>query len=157
MKVHFLLFSLLFTVITFSQNKAIKITSSSSSKEILIKENKRIRVKTSKGQTISGKFTILDQQNILVKNNKIALSEIIKLKRNPVLVSIIINGFLFYNAAAFIAAGLIIYSLSSHLSAFLLTIPATALVYAGIKSPNLLKGYKTGEDWKYEVITIPDF
>ncbi len=156
MKIHFLLFSLLFTIITFSQNKALKITNSTLQKQIIIKEHKRIRLKTKNGERLSGRFAILDKNYILIKHRKVAIDEIIKLKRNPLLASIIISGFFYYNAATALTVGFLIYVITQNSAAILLSIPATTFIYGGIKPPNLLKGHKTKKDWKYEIITIPD-
>lgn len=57
------------------QEKAIKITHQTSKKEIIIKENSRIKVKTNDGKKISGRFTI-KENSILINYQELALTDI---------------------------------------------------------------------------------
>ena len=81
---------------TFSQERFIKITNQISKKEIIIKENKRIRVKTIDGNKFSGRFKIVNNGTILIDDQEIDLENIEKIKRDALLVSVFTNGFLVY-------------------------------------------------------------
>lgn len=137
-----------------AQVKGIKIFNEDTQKEVIIKENKRIRIKTIDGVKISGRYKAVDNDTIEIKGRKINLNQIVKLKRNPLLVSILTNGIMFYFGAGLAGASIAIYAFSRSASSFLLVIPSVALIYGGIKSPNILKGYKTQHNWSYKIITI---
>ena len=151
-KITILIFSLLITNSIFGQEKAIKITDQTSKKEIVIKENKRIKIKTIDGKKISGHFKI-ENNSILINNEQFDLSDIGEIKRNPLLVSILTSGILIYGGAITAGMGVII-GVFVESTAFLLTIPAAGMIYAGIKSPNFSRKFKTDSGWTYETITI---
>ena len=136
----------------FAQKKAIKITNPNFKKIITIKENKRIKVKTKDGLNFSGRFKI-EENSIIIKNKRIYLSEIYQIKRNPLLISILTDGILIYGGVLTAGFGVIIGAFVNT-SGFLLIIPAAALIYAGINSPNFSKAYKTEKNWQLEIITI---
>ncbi len=147
------LYCLMLSAVSIAQEQAIKITNESVVKEIIIKENKRIKIQTSDGQKISGRFTVVDGNSIMIKDKIIAISDILSVKRNPLLLSIFSSGFFIYAGAITLGIGALI-TLLGESSGMLLAIPAGAMVYTGIKSPNFLKKYKTGDDWTFELISI---
>lgn len=149
-----LFISLFFSNLIFAQERGLKIVNNISKKETIIKENKRIRIKTIDGQKISGRFKIIGKKIIIIRKKKIELADIIKIKRNPLLISIVTNGLLIYSGAGIAIVGIAVAGITSQPSLFLLTIPGAGLFYTGIKSTNLLKGYKKDSNWKYELITI---
>lgn len=154
MRILLILFiSLFFSNLIFAQEGVLKIVNQTSEKEILIKEHKRIRIKTIEGQKISGRFRIIGKETILIRKKKIKLADIEKIKRNPLLVSIVTNGLFIYVGAGIAIVGVAIGGITNQSSLFLLTIPGVGMIYNGIKSPNLLKGYKKDSNWKYELIT----
>lgn len=154
-KLSFLLLTFLLVNVVTAQNQAIKITNQTNNKEILIKENRRVKITTKAGEKISGRFAIENNETILIKNQRIALTDIETIKRNPFLVSILTSGALIYAGAITIGFGAII-GLFSDSTAFLLTIPGAAMVYAGIKSPNFYKKYKPGTNTTLEIISVSD-
>ena len=152
MRILLILFiSSFFSNLIFAQEGVLKIVNQTSEKEILIKENKRI--KTIEGQKISGRFRIIGKETILIRKKKIKLADIEKIKRNPLLVSIVTNGLFIYVGAGIAIVGVAVGGITNQSSLFLLTIPGVGMIYNGIKSPNLLKGYKKDSNWKYELIT----
>ena len=66
-----LFISLFFVNLIFAQERVLKIVNQVSKKEIIIKENKRIRIKTIDGQKISGRFKIIGKETIFIKKKKI--------------------------------------------------------------------------------------
>jgi hypothetical protein len=156
MKKNFLIaISLLFFNILIGQNQAIKITNSTSNKEKIIKENKRIKLITFDGRKIKGRFKIENKSTIVVDNVRLDLSDIDALKRNPLLTSIFTSGFLIYGGALTAGFGVLIGVLVDS-TAFWLTIPAAGMIYTGIKSPNFNKNHKTDKGWEFEIITLSD-
>ena len=153
MKITLVFFSLIFANLLFAQEQAIKISSPTSEKEVIIKENKRIKIKTVDGQKISGRFHIDNNKAIVIKDQRIAFSDIESLKRNPLFLSIFGSGFLIYGGALTVGMGAII-GMFVEASGFLLAIPGAAMIYAGIKSPNILKNYSVDGNWEFELITL---
>ena len=148
-----LLFCALISQTLFAQ-QAIKITNEITQKEVVIKENRRIKIKTVGGEKIKGRFKI-EGNSILIDNEQIALSDIAEIKRNPLLVAILTSSFFIYVGA--ITAGIgVLAGAFADTSAFYLLIPAAGLIYTGIKSPNFNRKFKSDRDWKFEIITIPD-
>jgi len=151
--IFFFIFFLFFSHMAISQNSFIKITNLSTNKEKVIKENRRIKLKTSDGRKIKGRFKIENNSNIFIDNVRIDLNDIKELKRNPILLSILGSGFLIYGGAITTGVGFII-GITGNPAGFWLVIPGAAMIYAGIKSPNINKNYKRDSGWKFEVITI---
>lgn len=145
---------LLLANLSWSQESALKITNTTSQKEIIIKENKRIKIQTVDGNKISGRFK-LENNTLLIGNEQIDLDDIQTLKRHPLSISILGSGVLIYGGI--ITAGFaVLIGVLADSTAFLLTIPAAAMIYAGIKPPNLSRNYKRGKDWNFEIITLSE-
>ncbi|MFN2396968.1 MAG: hypothetical protein ABR597_14910 [Bacteroidales bacterium] len=154
-KIFLILISLFFFNQLIAQNQAIKITNINTNKEKIIKENKRIKLKTFDGRKIKGRFMIENDSTIIVDNVQIELSDIDALKRNPLLTSILISGSLIYGGVLTAGFGVII-GVWIDSTAFWLAIPAAGMIYTGIKSPNFNKNHKTDKGWKFEIINISD-
>ena len=144
---------LLFINLIFAQEHAIRITSPDSDREIIIKENKRVKIQTTDGQKIAGRFTIVDDNILLIKGQRISLLDVESIKRNPLILSVFTSGFFIYAGAITVGMSAII-GLLADSSAFWLTIPGAAMIYTGIKSPNFNKNYKKSSAWSFEIITI---
>lgn len=148
-----IIFSLFFMNMFMAQGQqAIRITNQSTQKEVLIQENKRIIVKTNEDKKYSGRFQI-DQNSIIIENERLELSDIHYLKRNPLFVSLVTTGLLVYGGALTLGFGVLIGVLVDS-TAFLLTIPAAGMIYAGLKSPNFYKKYKAESQWTFEIVPL---
>ena len=134
---------------SYAQEKFLKI--SNLKKEILIKEGKRVRVKTVQGGKISGKLQIVDDNTILVKNIKISIGDILKIKRNPLALTILSTGLFVFSSLYTLGIAILIEAFVGN-GGILLTIPAAAFFYISTKPPNLLKGYKNTDGWNIKVI-----
>ncbi len=154
---NFLLFSLCFSLslLSVAQKQALEISNSETNKQRVIKENKRIKIITANGQKLSGRFTIENDNTLLIRNQTIAFSDIASIKRDPLLLSIFTSGFLIYAGAITMGVGTII-GIFVESSGFLLAIPGAAMIYAGIKSPNVLKNYKSDSNWSFKVIQLQE-
>lgn len=146
-----LLLSLLLVNMVFAQERAIKISNPASEKVVRIPENKRIKIRTADGQKISGRFRIAEVDAIVIDGQTIALSDIESVKRNPLFLTIFSTGFLIYGGALTAGMGAII-GMFVETSGFWLIIPGAAMVYAGIKSPNILKNYTSDGNWQFELL-----
>ena len=137
-----LIISLSFLTATYAQQQAIKITNEVSKKEKIIKENKRVILTTKVGQRIKGRLKLGDNNTVVVDGVKIRLTDIDQLKRNPFSTSILTSEILVDDMV--------------DTSGLWLVIPAAAIIYTGIKSPNFNKNFETDKGWQFEVITIPE-
>lgn len=134
-----------------AQERMVKMTHQIAQKEITIKENRRVKVKTTDGRKIKGRFKILGDQTIVVNNRKIELREIQEMKKDPLLVSIFSGAVLIYAGALAIGMGAII-GVFVQSSGFLLAIPGSALIYAGTNPPNFSRRYKKDGQWRIEIL-----
>lgn len=146
-----LVVSLFFVNLAFAQGHAIKISNPDSGKEIIIKEYKRIKIRTADGRKISGRFEIEENNIISINRERFELTDIQELKRNPLLTSVLTGGLLIYGGAITAGFGAII-GVFIQPSGFLLFIPAAAMIYAGTKSPNFNRRYKNDGSWTFEIV-----
>ncbi|TBN06619.1 hypothetical protein EYD45_01675 [Hyunsoonleella flava] len=154
-KIYFLVIGLFFLNVAIAQKQAIKITNLKTAKEKIIQENKRIKVKTLHGSEIKGRFMIEDDTIISIDGVRVDLIDIEELKRNPLLTSILTSGFLIYGGIL-VAGSATIAGIFVDSTAFLLTLPAAGMIYAGIKSPNFNKNHKKDKGWRFEIVIKPD-
>lgn len=139
--------------LAYAQKDAIVISKTNGSKQVVLKDNRRIRIKTVSGDKISGRLRILSNDSIQLKDQSIAIQDIQEIKKNPLVTSVLTSGFLIYGGA--ITAGIgVITGIFVQPSGYLLTIPASGMIYAGAKSPNLNRKYKRDRDWTYEPMIV---
>ena len=147
--------TLLFVHTVFAQKKAIKITSETSKREIVIKENKRVKVRTLDGQKIKGRLKIVDSQTILVQDQEIDLANILQIKRNPLLLNLFTGGVLIYTGTIVAGFGAII-GIFIDSAGYWLIPPGLALIAGGTMTPNINKAYKKPKKWNFEIITLQE-
>ncbi|MCA0132136.1 hypothetical protein [Winogradskyella alexanderae] len=145
---------LLISCFVFSQEQVIKITKISTGKEIIIKENKRIKIKTQDGRKLTGRFSI-EGNSIRIDNELLELDAIAELKRNPLLTSILSSTFLIYAGSLAIGFGALIGVLVDS-TAYWLILPGAGMVFAGAKSPNFNRKFKNDGSWSFEIINLSD-
>ena len=81
-KLFLLIISSFFFNVAIAQTNAIKITKLNTNKEKIIKENRRIKLKTLDGRMIKGRFKV-ENNIIIIDDVRINLTDIGELKRNP--------------------------------------------------------------------------
>lgn len=90
----------------FSQQKGINLINKQTKDTIFIEELRRIKIHTIDGKNRAGKFTIIDDKTIMIKNKSFSLDSIIKIRKASTFsaisspISIIIG-------ASFVTAGLV--------------------------------------------------
>ena len=156
MKYLFLLLisTFIFNVAT-AQTNAIKITNLNTNKEKIIKENKRIKLRTLDGQKFKGRFRVVNTNTISIDDINIDLADIDALKRNPLFISIIGPSFFIYLGAITVGFS-VVAGVFADASALWFVIPGSALLYAGLNSPNFNKNHKRDKGWKFEIVTLTD-
>lgn len=109
---HFItfIFCLVFTI-GFAQKKGINLIKNTSNKTTFLKENRRIKVKTTDGKSIAGKFTIVSDSDITIKGRLIAMDSIVSIRKASTFsaiaspISIVVGGTLLVGAMVGLAAG----------------------------------------------------
>ncbi len=86
MKLQVLLFLLLQFSLSnlFSQQQVIVVSKNDSQQSIIINENKRIKIETNSGQIYSGKFSIIDQNTILINSISIPINSIVSIQKKSI-------------------------------------------------------------------------
>ncbi len=143
MKSLFIIIALFITATAFSQEKFLSFTKTKTGKEILIKENARIRLKTIDGKKLRGRVRFTEDNMLEIRGEKISLENIEKIKRNPLLLTIVVDGALIYFAGAAAVIGLYIYAFTGEAASLIAAIPVTSgLIYTSAKSPNIIPAYQ---------------
>ncbi len=149
-----LLFCIFSTTSIMAQQQAIKFTNTKSQKEFVIKENKRVKVRSVGGKLVKGRLGI-EGDTILVGDHRLELSEIAELQRNPFLLSTVAPTLLIYGGAVTLGFGVLIGVLVDS-TAYWLAIPAVAMIYAGVKAPKFNRQYRNDGSWTFQIVTLPD-
>lgn len=147
---------LLFSNLSFSQGHLL-LKNEKSSTEKVIKEGKRIRLKTTNGKKIKGRYIILNDSTIFIKKDTLALSQIVKIKRDPLALAFI-NGAFACIGGGLISGGLILYPITGGAVQviYVYIVPGVSFGVAGLLSPNFLKGYHINKQWGFELNTNPN-
>ena len=74
------IFCLAFSI-AFAQNKGINLIKNTSNDTTFLKENRRIKVKTTDKKAIAEKFTVLNDSTISIKNKIIPIDSIISIRK----------------------------------------------------------------------------
>lgn len=152
MKTSLILVILFIATNVFSQEKYLSITNLNNGKESLIKENSRIKLKTIEGKKLKGKFQISDDNQIILSSVTIPLNTIEKIKRNPLALNIAVSGILFVGAGLAAYAGLAVAVFGGG-ETFFYSLPIVGgLLFAGVKSPNILPAYQMNNNLKIKII-----
>ena len=146
-----ILIIILYNNLSFAQQSGIKISSEKRNEQIFIKDKHRIRLKTRKGVSISGKYKIIDSDHIKIKGITIDVKDIRKIKKNPLGVSILTSSMCFIGSAAILTGNYFSGIFSRKKKRVANVVPAAILAYIGVKSPNFSKGYRKST-WKIEIV-----
>lgn len=140
----------------FSQNietieeKGIILRRKDSSETTFLKENKRIKVKLLNGKVHVGKFIIVNDSTISIRNNEISLDSIAKIKRRSVF-NTIITPIIIYYGVTFTGIGILLIATQTYAE--------VGVVFSAIGLPMLI-GPITSEShrplkWKYSIGNKP--
>lgn len=146
-----LLLGFLMINLSLAQERQLQLTNEITQSEVILKAGKRIRIHINDGIKISGKFTIIDNSHILIRNNKIAIQDIVLIKKNPLAQSII-SHVLFTGGGAVGAVFSVGMAVWLGPTGLILLPPSGVLFYAGISSVNFMKAYKTRDNWNYNLV-----
>jgi small nuclear ribonucleoprotein (snRNP)-like protein len=88
MKLYITLVLLICFSMAFCQERGVVLKAKASNRSVFLSEHKRIKLKTKDGKVFVGKFTIVDDHTIMIKDTPIALDSIVKIKRRSLVSSI---------------------------------------------------------------------
>lgn len=120
-----------------------------------IKENKRVRVKTIDGNKYKGRLSIIDENTIMLKGENIAIQDIEKIKRDPLLLSLLANGGFIYLGATVIGVGVIVAIFVDGTSAIPFFLAGGGVTALGILNPSFVPGKKMANGWSLSVLEVP--
>jgi hypothetical protein len=151
-----LLLAVCFLVVfsAFSQEKVLSISNSETGKVTVFKQNERVKIKTLQGGKIKGTLFIADDNQIMIKNILVPISNIEKIKRNPLVLNILVSGTLFIIGGYGVLGGLVVLAWSGEALGAILLITGAASITAGILSPNFLPNTVIGSNSNIKVKTL---
>ena len=150
MKSFITLVLLFYFSMAFCQERGIVLKEKATERTAFLPEHKRIKLKTKEGKVVVGKFTIVDENTILLKGTEIELDAIVKLKRRS-LMSAIGSPLVVISGAAFVLVG-VAGAFSGGYGVLLLVFipPGIPMILAPLISNNHVP-----EKWEYSIDTNP--
>jgi hypothetical protein len=151
-----LLLVFLFSIHSYSQGqeiveeKGVVLEKRNSATTAFLPENKRIKVKLLNGDVIAGKFKIVDDNTIVIREHFISLDSIAKIKRRS-LISAIFSPLIIAYGVAFITVGVIGITVGGY------AVLAAVLIPYGIPMvliPVISENHRP-QKWKYSIRTNP--
>ena len=151
-----LLFTWLFLwcQIGFCQEKTLRIENRTTHKEISIKENRRIQIITKMYEKFAGRFIILDQNSIAIDGVILNLNEIARIKKHPLLATILIKANFFHMGTVLCLASLFVgalYSIGTLPVILIGIIHLSGGIVGGSTVSNISKGYHVKNDWLFRI------
>ena len=138
----------------FSQEKVLSISNAETGKVTVFKQNERVKIKTLQGGKIKGTLFIADDNQIMIKNILVPISNIEKIKRNPLVLNILVSGTLFIIGGYGVLGGLVVLAWSGEALGAILLLTGAASITAGILSPNFLPNTVIGSNSNIKVETL---
>lgn len=140
---------MLMVVSFFVNAQQLKLTNMETGYEVILKENTRVRVKTEEFKR-AGRMKIMENDQLMIRNKVVNISDITKIKRQPLGMIIVVDGFflLVGTVATGIAlTGALIYGQGDLL---LVLIPSGLFMGVSALTPNPLPAYRR-TTWDYKI------
>ncbi len=149
-----LIFAFLCCLPITTQGQSLSIKNTLNGKEKIIKENRRIRIKTVNKDKFKGRFKIIDNSRICIKNDTIAIQDISYIRKDPFALKIVITGGLIYLGSSLIIVGLVFdaFGAATAISGSTLSITGVGVLGLGFLSPVLIPSKKTKNNWHIEIV-----
>ncbi len=138
----------------FAQEKYLSISDSETGKEVIYKQNKRVRVKTIEGGKLNGKLKIMSDQQVMIKNIIIPVTSIEKIKNNPIALNILVSTSIIFIGGFGVVIGVFGIASGYAITGIIMAVVGAGMVYAGILSPNFLPAAKINKNSKVRVVTL---
>jgi len=149
----YIIFFLFIPFIFFAQEKQLQITKIKDGKTFVIKENKRVKIKTVDGEKLFGRLKFVDNNTLLIDEKTLPLEAIKYIKNRSLATSII--------ATSLIVVGSLTLGFSSVIAivdtqaALITSISSLGVTTFAILLPNLSKKFST-TDYDIQIVEIPN-
>ena len=137
--------------IFFAQEKQLQITNSKDGKTFVIKENKRVKIKTIDGEKLFGRLKFIDDNTILIDEKTLTLEQIKFIKKRSLATAIV--------ATSLIVVGSLTLGFSSVIAivdtqaALITSISSLGLTTFAILLPSLSKKFST-TDYDLQIVEV---
>lgn len=137
----------------FAQEKYLSFSNAETGKEVVFKQNKRVRVRTVQGGKLNGKLQIINETQVMINNVIIPITSIEKIKKNPLALQVGIQVGLIYFGVAGVLGGLIVLSYGQEIGfAVGLIAGGAGLITSGVLAPNFLPSTTIFNNTKIKVV-----
>ena len=135
----------------FAQEAALLMRQSTTGEQVAFEETRRITIKTVDGKKHTGKFRVVDNHHIQIKDHVIPLDSIVLIRSNSMFRAIASTAFFLYLGA--ISVGVFIsFAIASSNIAYIPLAALPVAVFYAFKSPNFSNGHKTKKHWQYSIV-----
>jgi len=135
-------------IFTNAQKKQLVAKDTYSLKEVVFNEGKRVRIKTIQNGKLSGRLFFTEDGKIRIKSHVIPIEQIVKIKKNPLLLHIVTSSTCIFAGTALITGGLVGVIFASDTAASLAIIPGSGLIFLGVIFPNPLRACNMQKEYK---------
>ena len=139
----------------FAQEAALLMRQSTTGEQVAFEETRRITIKTVDGQKHKGKFRVVDNHHIQIKDHVIPLDSIVLIRSNSMFRAIASTAFFLYLGAISVGVFISFAIASSNITYIPLAALPVAVFYA-FKSPNFSNGHKTKKHWQYSIVNYSE-
>ena len=150
MKLTIFLISLLFAQTLFAQD-VLLLSNTDTGEKLMIKEGKKVRVKMKNGKKRTGTMLIFDDESIIVRGERIELDEILKIKRHPLLVTILTSVIFGYFGGGAILIGVFLLTTEYSVLAAPFLMTGVPMLYGAVTGMNLFTAFKVTDGWNYKI------
>lgn len=139
----------------FAQEAALLMRQSTTGEQVAFEETRRITIKTVDGKKHTGKFRVVDNHHIQIKDHVIPLDSIVLIRSNSMFRAIASTAFFLYLGA--ISVGVFIsFAIASSNIAYIPLAALPVAVFYAFKSPNFSNGHKTKKHWQYSIVNYSE-
>ncbi len=150
-----ILFFVFMGTTSFAQEKVLQLEHQKRDVTRTIKENKRVRVKTKDGQKYKGRLVIVDANTISLEGTPISLDDIEKIKRDPLLITVIATTGFIYLGSVIVGIGGIVAIFVDSTSSIPIFAIGGGLITLGALNPSYIPAKKMANGWSLSVQEIP--
>ena len=136
----------------FAQEAALLMRQSTTGEQVAFEETRRITIKTVDGKKHTGKFRVVDNHHIQIKDHVIPLDSIVLIRSNSMFRAIASTAFFLYLGAISVGVFASFAIATYSTSAYFALVPLPVAVFYAFKSPNFSNGHKTKKHWQYSIV-----
>ncbi|MFV8269257.1 hypothetical protein ACNQGP_04875 [Flavobacterium sp. GT2N3] len=133
--------------ISLAQKNSIELINKQTGETKLIEENKRIKIKISSGRKLIGKFRVVDDKTIRIRDFFLSMDSITMVRRRPIVLTVL-SDLLIVSSASFIV--MISPEAKNNPFAAVVIPPVILIGGAGLLMPNIPKKNKK-DKWRFQI------